>query len=159
MTVNLPATGAKLPPLTAINASSLPPQQLARHRAEIAEVVETILSGYWRDDMPDRQRAMILADWCDELENWKVDQIRWALRKWRETNPNKKPNPGHILGILKDGWGKAMVDQTRAALTPPVEPPKDRISDERRHAILVEAGLRDPLAVKTIDGITPTEKL
>ena len=28
---------------------------------------------------------------------------------------------------------------------------------ERKRAILVEAGLRDPLAVKTVDGITPTE--
>ncbi len=119
--------------------------------------METILSGYWRDDMPDRQRAMILADWCDELENWKVDQIRWALRKWREANPNKKPNPGHILGILKDGWGKAMVDQTRAALAPPVEQPKERISAEAAAAIMAEKGLRNPLAIKTIDGITPSD--
>lgn len=157
MTAQLPVNGAKLPPLTAINASSLPPQQLARHRADIAEVVETVLSGYWRDDMPDRQRAMILADWCDELENWKVEQVRWAMRKWREDNPDKRPNPGHVLAILKDGWGRAMAEQTRAAIAPPAEAPKARISDERRRAILAEVGLRDPLQPKTIDGITPTE--
>ena len=31
--------------------------------------------------------------------------------------------------------------------------------DARRRAILIEAGLRDPLAAKTIDGITPSENM
>ena len=142
--------------MTAIDASSLPLPQLARHRAEIAEVVETVLHGYWRDDMPDRMKAMILADWCDELEGWELPSIRAALRKHRAEQPNKKPNPGHILALLKDGWGRHMAEQTRAALAAPMEAPKPRMSDESRQAILREMGMRDPLAVKTIDSITPT---
>ena len=42
-------------------------------------------------------------------------------------------------------------------------PRQPRLTDgereKARRAILIEAGLRDPLAVKTIDGITPIENL
>ena len=85
------------------------------------------------------------------------DSVLAALRKWRNENPSKRPNPGHIVQMLKDAWGRKHADQTRAAIATPVEPPKERISDERRRAILAEAGLRDPLAAKTIDSITPSE--
>ena len=101
----------------------------------------------------------MLRDWCDTLQEWHPDSVLAALRKWRNENPSKRPNPGHIVQILKDAWGKRHADQVRAALAAPVEPQKERISDERRRAILAEAGLRDPLAVKTIDGITPSENL
>ena len=56
-------------------------------------------------------KAAILADWMDELEDWHIDQIRDALRKWRRLNASKKPNPAHILGILKGSRGKAYVAQ------------------------------------------------
>ena len=88
-----------------------------------------------------------------------VHSVLAALRKWRNENPSKRPNPGHIVQMLKDAWGRKHADQTRAALAPPVEPQKERISDERRRAILAEADLRDPFAVKTIAGITPSENL
>ncbi|KIN70955.1 hypothetical protein Z945_3420 [Sulfitobacter noctilucae] len=54
-------------------------------------------------------KAAILADWMDELEDWHIDQIRWALRAWRGRNPSKKPNPAHITQILKNERGRAHV--------------------------------------------------
>lgn len=156
MNAQLPVTAAKLPPMTAIDVSSLQPQQLAHHRAQLSEVIETVLSGYWRDDMADRTRAMILADWCDEMEGWTVEQVRWALRKHREDQPNRKPNPGHILAILKEGWGRRNAEAVKAAIAPPAKAPRARMSDEARKAILAEVGIRDPLAVRTIDSIQPT---
>lgn len=65
-------------------------------------------------------KAAILADWMDELEDWTVDQIRAALREWRRTNPSKKPNPGHILILLKAGRGRAWVDQKGGKTPDPV---------------------------------------
>lgn len=56
-------------------------------------------------------KAAILADWMDELEDWTTEQIRHCLRRWRELNPNKKPNPGHILGMLKGERGRAHVEE------------------------------------------------
>lgn len=46
-------------------------------------------------------KAGILADWMDELQDWHLDQITAAFKEWRRSNPSKKPNPGHILAILK----------------------------------------------------------
>ena len=54
---------------------------------------------------------MILVDWMDELQDWTVDQINFALRKWRASNPSKKPNPAHISTILKLERGHAWVSQ------------------------------------------------
>lgn len=52
-------------------------------------------------------KAAILADWADTLEDWEPKQVLWGLRKWRNENPSRKPNPGHILGILKEQRGKS----------------------------------------------------
>ena len=75
-----------------------------------------MLDGYWRDDMSDAKRSLILADWADEMEEWPVDSVKTALRQWRRDNPGKKPNPGHVVGILKRAWGDRNVHQTRAAM-------------------------------------------
>ncbi|MDF3606309.1 hypothetical protein PE067_09275 [Paracoccus sp. DMF-8] len=109
--------------------------------------VEVVLTGYWRDDMPAALRADVLADWCDELEDWPVESIKAALRKHRRENPNRKPNPGHIVALLKEAWGKRNAPVVAAALAAPVEAPKERVSDEARRAIMAEIGLRDPFAV------------
>lgn len=159
MTANLPATAAKLPPTRPCDAASMQPHELTEHRRRIGEAVEVILHGYWQPSDSETLRAAVLRDWCDTLQDWHPDSVLAALRKWRNENPSKRPNPGHIVQMLKDAWGRKHADQTRAAIATPVEPPKERISDERRRAILAEAGLRDPLAAKTIDGITPSENL
>lgn len=137
---NLPALTAKLPPTSALDVSSMPPSEIARHRAEIAVAVEVVLHGYWRDDMPDAMRAAVLADWCDEMEEWPVESVRAALRKHRREKPSTKPNPGHILAILKESWGKRNAAQVRAALASPEPERPPPVSKERAAQIMAEVG-------------------
>lgn len=69
------------------------------------------MHGYWQNRPSPAMKAAILADWMDELEDWHIDQIRWALREWRSINPSKKPNPGHIQVLLKAKRGQTWVAQ------------------------------------------------
>jgi hypothetical protein len=80
-----------------------------------------ILSGYWQTYPPEAIKTAMLADWADTLEDWEHRQIVWALRKWRNENPNKKPNPGHILSILLLERGKAEAQRAKQ-LAPKPEP-------------------------------------
>lgn len=98
-----------LPTPTPQLTRSVSPQECEDHRARIAYEVEIILEGYWQSRPEFAIKAGILADWMDELEDWHLDQIRWALRKWRSLNPSKKPNPAHISGMLKGERGRAYV--------------------------------------------------
>ena len=152
MTAQLPMTAAQLPPASALDASSMLPHERTEHRRAIAGVVQVILNGYWLPDDSDEMRAAILRDWCDTLENWKPESILAALRQWRDENPDKRPNPGHIVRALKDAWGKRHADQVRAALAPPVEQPKQRVGAQRAAEIMAELGIRNPLAVRAMDG-------
>lgn len=110
------AVPASTPRLT----SSLLPHERDQHRARIAVDVEIVLDGYWQSRPSDLVKAGILADWMDTLEDWHVDQIRFALRKWRDMNPSKKPNPSHILAILKGERGKTWVAQREGREADPV---------------------------------------
>lgn len=157
MTANLPVTAAQLPPTTPCSAASMPPHELTAHRLAIGQAVEVILHGYWQPSDSEALRAAVLRDWCDTLEDWPPNSVLAALRRWREENPSKRPNPGHIVKILKDSWGKRHADQVRAALAAPVETPKQRISEDARRAILAEIRMRDPLAVRTIADIAPDQ--
>lgn len=91
--------------------SSLSPHELDQHRADIGLAVEVVLDGYWQNRPSDVVKAGILVDWMDALHDWSIDQIRFGLRKWRDENPSKKPNPGHIALILKNERGFAFVAQ------------------------------------------------
>ena len=75
-----------------------------------------MMDGYWRDDLSQEKRAAILADWCDELEDWPLNSIQAAFRKHRSDRPDKKPNPGHILQLLNKAWGQRNAPVVRAAL-------------------------------------------
>ena len=65
-----------------------------------------MLDGYWDRMPPAEIKAGILADWADTLEDWNQEQVVYALRKWRDANPSRKPNPGHILCVLKELRGR-----------------------------------------------------
>lgn len=130
-----------IPTATPQLAQSMSPQKLAEHRKKISFDVEVILQGYWQALPPEEIKAAMLADWADSLEDWSHKQILWALRKWRNENPNKKPNPGHILSILKLERGKAEAKRMKAKAPEP-EAPRERISPERAKEIAEEAGCR-----------------
>ena len=104
-----PTHTQRLPSPTPSLTQSLKPHECEDHRARLAVEVEIVLDGYWQNRPGAEMKAAILADWMDELEDWHIDQIRFALRKWRNLNPSKKPNPAHIAGILKGERGRAFV--------------------------------------------------
>ena len=105
-------------------------EQCAAHRSQIGFEVEVVLQGYWQEMIAPEMKAAIMADWADELEDWPVDQIRWALREWRRENSRRKPNPGDIVGVLKARRGEEFAKQL-AALPKPVEP-EPVITEEAR---------------------------
>ena len=118
---------------------SLSPEKLAEHRVKIAFDVEIILQGYWDSQPPAQVKAGILADWADTLEDWTQEQILYALRKWRNEFPSKRPNPGHILVTLKELRGRAEVK--RMPMQEPV-PEIQRVSAERAAEIMAGAGFK-----------------
>lgn len=85
-----------------------------------------MMDGFWRDDLSEAKRAAILADWCDELEDWPLHSIQAAFRTHRRARPDKKPNAGHILQLLNKAWGEHNAEATRAAVeairTAPAQP-------------------------------------
>lgn len=89
-------------------------------------------------------KGAVLADWCDELEDWPQDQVRAALREWRSKNPSRKPNPGHVLEILKRWRGQSFAASRPVAQDAPREEP---CSPEVAKEILRKAGF----AVKRFD--------
>ncbi len=116
------------------------PSEIAHHRAQISASVEVVLHGYWQPDDSAGLRAAVLADWCDELEAWPVESIRAALRKHRKDFPNRRPNPGHILTLLNEAWGRRNAETVRLALAKPPEPERELPSPERRREIVAETG-------------------
>lgn len=69
------------------------------------------MQGYWQTELPREVKAAVLADWADTLEDWPIDQIQWALTEWRNDNPSKRPNPGHVLQLLKKRRGEEWAKQ------------------------------------------------
>lgn len=96
------------------------PHECEDHRRRLAIEVEIVLDGFWQTRPGPEMKAAILADWMDELEDWHVDQVRWALRSWRRNNPNKKPNPGHIAMLLRNKRGTTYVAQREGKAADPL---------------------------------------
>lgn len=114
-------------------------------------MVETILDGYWQSDMSQKKRDLILMDWCDELEDWPVESVKAALRQWRRENPSKKPNPGHILQILKQAWGARHVEQVRAVVQSLRAPEPQNLPDlAQRQAIADDLAAQFPGLIKRV---------
>ena len=132
----------KRPAQTLRLSQSLSPDQLDAHRTKIAFDVEVILQGYWDKQPPAEVKAGILADWADALEDWTQEQVLYALRKWRADQPNKTPNPGHILSVLRELRAKAEWKRAPKVEIAPV-PERQQLSAERRAQIAAEMGLPD----------------
>jgi len=91
-----------------------------------------IFDGYWREGKSEKMNARVLADWADRFQNWGADQFLWALRKWQDDNPNKKPNPGHIKKLLEDRRGHAHAARVKQA--PPDTARPERTDEQRKEA-------------------------
>lgn len=151
MNANLPVTAAQLPPMTPYESVSREPREIAAHRKVVSGLVEIVLDGYWRDDLSQAMRTAILADWADELEDWPAESVQDALRQWRRENPSKKPNPGHILRILKQAWGERHADQVRAVVERLRAPAPLNIPDlADRRAIADDLASKFPGLIKRI---------
>lgn len=96
------------------------PQQCAEHRGRIGVEVRIILNGYWQPDEGTEMQKAVLAHWLDALEDWPLDQVRGALISWQMDNPNRRPNPGHIVQMLKKRRGEQYA-QKLAALPKPAD--------------------------------------
>jgi hypothetical protein len=127
------------------------PQDLSEHRRLIAFEVEVILDGYWKDRPADALKAGIMADWMDTLQDWSHEQVVYGLRKWRNANPSRKPNPGHVLAILKQARG-AKVARTAQRAPEPAQLP--RVTPEAAAEIMAQVNARP----KAMRGNTSTEQ-
>lgn len=114
------------------------PAALDEHRKKICSRIEHFLRHYWHDnEMDPVAQASILADWANDLEDWSLGQIEWALTHWRQ-NETKKPCPAHVLRLLKGARGEA--EARRAAVVKrevaaPLPTPEERL---RGQALLDE---------------------
>lgn len=150
-TPNLPHVVPQLPPMTPLQNVSRSPQEIAAHRAQTSALVETFLDGYWQSDMSQAKRNLTLTDWCDELEGWPVDSIKTAFRQWRLENPNKKPNFGHILQILRHAWWEYNAEQIQAVVQHMRPPEPQSIPDlTERRALCAELADKFPGMIKLI---------
>jgi hypothetical protein len=115
------------------------PQDLSEHRRLIAFEVEVILDGYWKELPGKALKSGIMADWMDALQDWSHENVVYGLRKWRNENPSKKPNPGHVLAILKQARG-AKVARTAQRAPEPAQLP--RVTPEAAAEIMAQVNAR-----------------
>ena len=136
-------TRRELPTPTPQVAKSLSPQDLQEHRRKIAFEVSVFfeVAGYWqkRADTQDEKNvsAASLAWWCDELQDWTIEQIVYSLRKWNRENPRIKATPGDIVGVMMDLRGRKIAAQLPK---PEPEQPRERVTAERAADILRDVG-------------------
>lgn len=140
-----------MPRLTPLSAASMQRHELEMHRRAIALFVDVELSAYYVRDLSEEHRGLALGRWCDELQDWPLPAIRAAFAKHVRANPDRTPNYGHILALLKQAWGEKHAPVVRAVMARPVQR-VDLPSEERRREIVAEMAARFPgLGIKRMD--------
>lgn len=134
----------------------MPPQELVEHRRKIAVIVDIELDGYFRPDMGEGRRSLLLSRWCDELQDWPSDAIRAAMAKWCRENPRIRPNYGDILQILQKAWGEKNAPQVRAAMQQH-EAPREPVSAERAAELVAAFGFAPKRVEPLKDHPSPDE--
>ena len=145
MTHAIATTSSKYPKaangLTLPLSKSLGSRDLQMHRASIAvelEVMSKKIDRFgWERDRGSMAHDRLLMDWMDALQDYPLAEIQAACREAIIANPNRAPNEGHIVGLMK-----AARAQHVAALPKPIEPQTERRkpSPEEANAILRAAG-------------------
>lgn len=115
-------------------------QELFDHRERIYSEVLAVLSAYYQPDDSEETRTINKAWWCDVLQDWRQDQVVYALRKWNTDNPDRRPTPGHIVAILKRTRGQAEARRRQQDDAPRDERTEPRATPEQKAAILAEKG-------------------
>ena len=136
----------------------MPQHELTDHRKRVGATITAMMKvgAYFETDSAEVMDKAVLRDWIDRLQDWTPEAIRKAFWVWQDQQPNRRPSPAHILHILRDTHGR-QVAKAIASLPKPEEPPRQRVSPEARARILAECGGMPARAVKTIDGIKPTD--
>lgn len=114
--------------------------------------IDVELDGYFRADMSEGRRALVLSRWADELQDWTLPMIRAACARWVRENPDKRPNYGHILKLLRDAWGEQNAPAIRAALAAP-RTEIDLPPMEKRLAIIDDMAVKFPGLIKRIEPV------
>lgn len=130
------APRAEVPAPTPEYAKSLSQPALQEHRTRIGLEVKAVLSAYFQPQEEPETRAMQLAWWCDELQDWTHEQVVWGLRAWNRDNPRTRPTPGDIVRLLKLTRGKRVVARLQQQKQP--GPPKETVTPEQMAEIRAE---------------------
>lgn len=135
--------------MTIFNASSLPPPagQRETHRARMAVRVLTLLRQFFQADVEPAERAVEVEGWLDVVDGLTEAEFRDAWAEYQRTGPRSergallRPDAGAIYGIAMKARAATLAVK-RAALAPPTEPPRERVSADAAAAILAQAGFR-----------------
>lgn len=103
-------------------------------------MVERTNRAYWQSALTEGERCVDLKWWADLLEEWPVDSVDKALTQWVLDNPNKRPNPGHIVQILKAAWAKHNAPVLRQWKEEQARARPQPMSRERHAELVAELG-------------------
>ena len=56
----------------------------------------------WERDRNSPAHDRLLIDWMDALQDYPLDEIRAACRAAILANPNRMPNEGHVVAMIRD---------------------------------------------------------
>ena len=94
-----PKTGLTLP-----LSKSLGSQDLARHKAMVAVELEVMAKKFdrfgWERDRNTPVHDRLVMDWMAALQDYPLNEVQDACRKWVEAQPRKMPNEGDIKGLI-----------------------------------------------------------
>jgi hypothetical protein len=105
--------------------------------AEAAEIVETLetLALHCRPPlMSVEDRSRWLRDWCNDLREFRIEEVRQAAMKWRRGESQKFPTPGQFLPVVRS--------LVRSDIAPKVAEPWRELSDDEYRALTLEGKIR-----------------
>lgn len=121
-------------------------------RAAIAIRVSAILGQFWTDDTPDDLRAIEMEGWLDVLRGISTHELRAAWADYQTTGPRSasgrlaRPDAGALYQRAMKARANAMIIDKAHRLPPPEPPPRERVTDEARAAIMRDVWGRDGAA-------------
>ena len=138
-----------IPPLRTLLGS----QELAKHRAMLSLECEFLAKKFdlygWERERGTAAQDRIKLDFMDALENYPLPEVQAACKQAVLDNPNKMPNEGRVLNIIRSARKRQRASSVRN-ITP--EPEKVLPDAETRAAIMAKNGFK-PKGFPKIGGI------